>query len=83
MGYVCLFFSSFLVRSPKFPVVNLWSISEIVVRERKVSHVSRLSGSVNHFDVALLWRFINHDDFALTIRYRSLLLLFFFRFLFN
>ena len=28
-----------------------------------------LSGSVRHFDVnvALLWKFKNHDDFALTV----------------
>ncbi len=31
-----------------------------------------LSGSVLHFDIALLWTFTNHDDFALTVRYRSL-----------
>ena len=33
-----------------------------------------LSGSVRHFDVALLWQFTNHD-FALTVRYRSFILL--------
>ena len=27
------------------------------------------SGSVRHFDIALLWEFTNHDDFALTVRY--------------
>ena len=36
-----------------------------------------LSGSVLHFDIALdivlLWKFTNHDDFALTVRYRSFL----------
>ena len=30
------------------------------------------SQSVRHFDIALLWKFTNHDDFALTVRYRSL-----------
>ena len=30
-----------------------------------------LSGSVHHFDFALLWKFTNHDDFAPTVRYRS------------
>ena len=30
-----------------------------------------LSGSVLHSDIALLWKFTNHDDFALTVRYRS------------
>ena len=30
-----------------------------------------LSESVLHFDIALLWKFTNHDDFALTVRYRS------------
>ena len=30
-----------------------------------------LSGSVRHFDVALAWKFTNHDDFALTVRYHS------------
>ena len=40
-----------------------------------------LSGSVDHFDVALLWTFINHDYFTLIIQYSSLLLLLFcFRF---
>ena len=34
-----------------------------------------LSASVRHFDVALPWKFRNHDDFAVTVRYRSLLLL--------
>ena len=27
-----------------------------------------ISGSVIHFDVVLLWKFTNHDDFALTVR---------------
>ena len=31
------------------------------------------SGSVRHFDTALLRKFTNHDDFAPTVRYRSLL----------
>ena len=30
-----------------------------------------LSGSVCHFDIALLRKFTNHNDFALTVRYRS------------
>ena len=36
-----------------------------------------LSGSVLHFDIALLRKFTNHDDLALTIRYRSFNLAFF------
>ena len=28
-----------------------------------------LSGSVRHFEIALLWKFTNHDDFAPTVRY--------------
>lgn len=32
-----------------------------------------LSGSVRHFDVALLWTFADHDDLTLTVRYRSLI----------
>lgn len=28
-----------------------------------------LSGSVRHFDVTLLWKFKNHDNFALTVPY--------------
>ena len=28
-------------------------------------------GSVRHFDVSLLRKFTNHDDFAVTVRYRS------------
>ena len=28
-----------------------------------------LSGSVRYFDIALLWKCTNHDDFALTVRY--------------
>ena len=31
-----------------------------------------LSGCVRRFDVALLWKFTNHDDFALTVRFCSL-----------
>ena len=30
-----------------------------------------LSASVRHFDVALLWKFTNHDGVALTVWYRS------------
>ena len=30
-----------------------------------------LSESLRHFDIALLWKFTNPDDFALTVRYRS------------
>ena len=30
-----------------------------------------VSGSVRHFDVALLWKFTNHDDFPITVQYRS------------
>ena len=36
-------------------------------REGKVMSLV-LSGSVRHFDVALLWKFTNHYDFALTVR---------------
>lgn len=32
------------------------------------------SGSVRHFDIALLWKLTNHDDLALTVRNRSLVL---------
>ena len=35
-----------------------------------------LSGSVHHLDIALLWKFTNHDDFALTVRYRSFYMLY-------
>ena len=31
-----------------------------------------LSGYVRRFDVALLWKFTNHDDFALAVRFCSL-----------
>ena len=30
------------------------------------------SESVRHFDIALLWKLTSHDDFALTVRHRSL-----------
>ena len=30
-----------------------------------------LGQSVLHFDIALLWKFTNHDDFAQTVWYRS------------
>ena len=30
-----------------------------------------LGGLVLHFDIALLWKFANHDDLALTVRYLS------------
>ena len=39
-----------------------------------------LNGSVRHFDVALLSKFTNHDDFALTVRYRSFVFLLLFLF---
>ena len=61
------------------PKDNLWSISEIVDGERVTWEWVTflvLSGSLRHFDV-LLWKFTNHDNFALTVRYHSLLLFFF------
>ena len=46
---------------------------KIVDGKRRVSHVSRSRGSVCHFDVALLRKFTNCDDFAPTVQYHLVL----------
>ena len=52
---------------------HLWPTSEVVDGKNKVSHVSYVfSGSVRHFhNIALRRKFSNHDDFVVTVRYRS------------
>ena len=58
--------------SPTYsPWDNLWSISEIADGDRNVSHVSSSSRISLPFWYRLLGKFTNHDDFALTVRYRS------------
>ena len=39
----------------------------MVGKDVEISHLGVLSGSAHRFDVALLWKFTSHDDFALTV----------------
>ena len=58
-----------------FKLGNVTAYSVVDIRNHRQGEKSKLylvlCGSGHHFDVALQWKFTNHDDFTLTVWSRS------------